>query len=87
MKNLAFFDNRRIYKKMFENLFVEVNAEFYSLEEWLIAFIIQLYVNLLQDAHYNILPQILWCSWNIRDFSPQANYTDRVTATCRRSYC
>jgi hypothetical protein len=24
---------------------------------------------------------------NLRGFSPQANYTDRATAACRRSYC
>jgi hypothetical protein len=32
-------------------------------------------------------PRILVLTHSLRDFSPRANYTDRATATCRRSWC
>jgi hypothetical protein len=35
----------------------------------------------------DVLAGILTTTKKLRCFSPQANYTDRATTACRRSYC
>jgi hypothetical protein len=38
-----------------------------------------------QEPIENILQMPQQCKKKLRGFSPQANYTDRATAACRRS--
>jgi hypothetical protein len=46
---------------------------------------VYIYPSYFSNIHFNIILQKLKTELNSVAFSPQANYTDRATAACRRS--